>query len=117
MCFLALSLFLSLSLLFLFLQKKREKAMAEGWEYARLAHLTYHITEQRLDFARRRRWARRLVNTEPGARAIFTFQGKNEKKKKKKDDDSDDEDERKQQVPRMYLTFTGKHESNLSVCK
>lgn len=95
-------------LCFSLVQKKREKALAEGWEYARLAHLTYHITEHRLDFSRRRRWARRLVNVEPGARAIFTFQGKNEKKKKKKDDDSDDEDEKKQQVPRMYLTFTGK---------
>ena len=88
-------------------QKKREKAMSEGWEYARLAHLTYHITEHRLDFARRRRWARRLINLEPGARAVFTFQGKNEKKKKKKDSDDEDEDERKQQVPRMYLTFSG----------
>ncbi|XP_064383023.1 myoferlin-like isoform X2 [Halichondria panicea] len=90
-------------------KKKREKAMSEGWEYARLAHLTYHITEHRLDFARRRRWARRLINLEPGARAVFTFEGKNEKKKKKKDDDSDDEDEKKQQVPRMYLTFSDCH--------
>ena len=80
--------------------------MTEGWEYARLSHLTYHITEHTLDFARRRRWVKRLVNVEPGARAIFTFKGK-EKKKKKKDDDDDEEEVKKQQVPRMYLTFSG----------
>ena len=91
------------------MQRKREKALAEGWEYARLAHLTYHITEHRLDFARRRRWVRRLVNTDPGVRAVFTFKGKKEKKKKKKEDE-EDEDESKQQVPRMYLTFTGEWE-------
>lgn len=56
-----------------------------------------------LDFARRRRWVRRLVNIEPGTRAVFKFPGK---KKKKKDTD-EDEDEDKQQVPRMYLTFKG----------
>lgn len=52
-------------------QSKRNKAMEEGWEYARLAHLTYHITQQGFDFARRRRWMRKLVNTIPGERAVF----------------------------------------------
>ena len=109
-----------------FVQQKREKAIAEGWEYARLAHLTYHITEHRLDFARRRRWMRKLINTKPGERAVFrcvcvcaracvrvtlpvsicSFLGRREKKKKDKDDD-EEEDVKKQQVPRMYLTFNG----------
>lgn len=79
--------------------------MEEGWEYARLAHLTYHITEHTLDFARRRRFLRTLIATDPGKPAIFHFKGKKEKKKKK--DDDDDDDEAKQQVPRMFLTFTG----------
>ena len=60
-------------------QKKRMKAMEEGWEYARLANLTYHITEHRLDFARRRRWLRKLVALDAGKPAIFRFKGKKEK--------------------------------------
>ena len=55
------------------------KAMEEAWEYARLAHLTYHITEHRLDFARRRRWLRKLVATDLSKPAIFRFKGKKEK--------------------------------------
>lgn len=47
--------------------------MAEGWEYARLSHLTYHITEHKLDFSRRRRWIRKLINTKPGERAVFRY--------------------------------------------
>ena len=114
------------------LQRKREKAIAEGWEYARLAHLTYHISHHRLDFARRRRWIRKLISTKPGERAVFryaqsrgrgiggrgmgvcvtchtpcSFKGKAKKKKKKSDDDDEEEDVDKQQVPRMYLTFKG----------
>jgi len=53
--------------------------MEEAWEYARLAHLTYHITEHRLDFARRRRWLRKLVATDLSKPAIFRFKGKKEK--------------------------------------
>ncbi len=87
------------------LQKKRKKLMEEGWEYARLPHLTYHITEHTLDFARRRRWLRKLIAIDPGKPAIFHFQGKKEKKKKK--DDDDDDEEAKQQVPRMFLSFKG----------
>ena len=55
------------------------KAMEEAWEYARLSHLTYHITEHRLDFARRRRWLRKLVATDVSKPAIFRFKGKKEK--------------------------------------
>ena len=55
------------------------KAMEEAWEYACLAHLTYHIAEHRLDFARRRRWLRKLVATDLSKPAIFRFKGKKEK--------------------------------------
>lgn len=85
------------------MQRNRAKAMEEAWEYAPLGSSTYHLIKKRLDFARRRRWVRKLVNVEPGKRPVFKFPGK---KKKKKDDDAD-EDEDKQQVPRMYLTFKG----------
>ena len=61
-----------------------------------------------MDFARRRRYVRKLVNEIPGTRAVFRFTGKKDKKKKKKkDDDDDEEEERKQQVPRMYVDFKG----------
>ena len=83
--------------------------MREGWEYAPLGSSSFHITEGRLDFARRRRYVRKLVNEKPGARAIFRFTGKTDKKKKKKkDDDDSDDEEKKQQVPRMYVDFKGK---------
>ena len=92
----------------LFLQQKRAKAMKEGWEYAPLGSSSFHITEGRLDFARRRRYVRKLVNEKPGARAVFRFTGKKDKKKKKKkDDDDSDDEEKKQQVPRMYVDFKG----------
>ena len=89
-------------------QQKRAKAIKEGWEYAPLGSSSFHITEGRLDFARRRRYVRKLINEKPGARAVFRFTGKKDKKKKKKkDDDDDDDEERKQQVPRMYVDFKG----------
>lgn len=81
--------------------------MKEGWEYAPLGSSSFHITEGRLDFARRRRYVRKLINEKPGARAVFKFTGKKDKKKKKKKDDDDSDDEDKQQVPRMYVDFKG----------
>ena len=92
-----------------YFQQKRAKAIKEGWEYAPLGSSSFHITEGRLDFARRRRYVRKLINEKPGARAVFKFTGKKDKKKKKKKKDSDDSDdeESKQQVPRMYVDFKG----------
>lgn len=89
------------------MQQKRAKAIKEGWEYAPLGSSSFHITEGRLDFARRRRYVRKLINEKPGARAVFRFTGKKDKKKKKKDDDDSDDEEKKQQVPRMYVDFKG----------
>ena len=90
-------------------QQKRATAIKEGWEYAPLGSSSFHITEGRLDFARRRRYVRKLINEKPGARAVFRFTGKKDKKKKKKkkDDDDSDDEENKQQVPRMYVDFKG----------
>ncbi len=45
--------------------------MEEGWEYARLPNLSYHITEHKLDLARRRRWIRKLVRDKPGQKVVF----------------------------------------------
>eukprot|EP00731_Ephydatia_muelleri_P020348 Em0013g75a len=54
---------------------KRKKAIEEGWEYARLANLPYHLTEHSLDLARRRRWHRKMVALNAGKPAVFYFEG------------------------------------------
>ena len=63
-------------------QQKRKKAIEDGWEYARLANLPYHLTEHSLDFARRRRWHRKLLAMDPGKPAVFYFEGDKKKKDK-----------------------------------
>ena len=57
------------------LQEKRKKAIEEGWEYARLANLPYHLTEHSLDLARRRRWHRKMVALNARKPAVFYFEG------------------------------------------
>ena len=74
-------------------------AIKEGWEYAPLGSNSFHLTEGLFDFARRRRYVRRLINETPGARAVFRFT-------EKKDKSSEDE-EKKQQVPCVHLEFKG----------
>ncbi|KAL5471556.1 hypothetical protein EMCRGX_G029681 [Ephydatia muelleri] len=55
--------------------EKRKKAIEEGWEYARLANLPYHLTEHSLDLARRRRWHRKMVAMNEEKPAVFYFEG------------------------------------------
>ncbi|KAL5471552.1 hypothetical protein EMCRGX_G029676 [Ephydatia muelleri] len=57
------------------LQEKRMKAIEEGWEYARLANLPYHLTEHSLDLARCRRWHRKMVALNARKPAVFYFEG------------------------------------------
>ena len=52
---------------------QREKSISEGWEYARTVFSTYHISEHKLDFARRRRWHRKLVQVSGGKPPVFYF--------------------------------------------
>ena len=81
--------------------------------YSALGSNSYHLAEGFLDFSRRRRYVRKLVNETPGAKPLFKFTGKKDKKKKKKrdaDEDSDDE-EKKQQVPLGYMQFKGEEPS------
>ena len=83
----------------IFSQEKLDMAIKEGWEYAPLGSESFHLTEEFFDFTRRRRYVRKLVNTEPGARAVFRFTEKKDK--------SGGEEERKQQVPRAHIEFKG----------
>ena len=53
---------------------KRQKSIAEGWEYARLPHMSYHVSDHKLDMARRRRWHRKLVQKEGGKPPVFYFE-------------------------------------------
>ena len=80
---------------------QREKSISEGWEYARTVFSTYHISEHKLDFTRRRRWHRKLVQVSGGKPPVFYFDSEKKQKKKKKDDDEDEYT----QAPRIYLTF------------
>jgi hypothetical protein len=98
---------------------KRQKSISEGWEYARLPHMSYHVTDHKLDMARRRRWHRKLVQKEGGKPPVFYFESEKKKglreklfsRKKKKEsqeqdeDDSDSSDDDCTQAPRMYLLF------------
>ena len=52
---------------------KQKSVEDEGWVYARLAHLTYHNTKRSLDFARRRRWQRRLKRVSEDATNLPVF--------------------------------------------
>ena len=53
---------------------KREKAITEGWEYARTVFSSYHVSEHKLDFARRRRWHRKLVQVSGDKPPVFYFE-------------------------------------------
>ena len=86
---------------FTYLQEQIDFAIKEGWEYAPLGSESFHLTEELFDFTRRRRYVRRLINEEPGARAVFRLT-----KKKDKDKSSGDED-MKEQVPRAHMEFKG----------
>ncbi|KAH3789669.1 hypothetical protein DPMN_167855, partial [Dreissena polymorpha] len=81
-------------------KKEKEKtlqAATEGWEYAPLFNMKFHHIERRMDLVRRRRWHRKMVQTEKGKPCFFSMQEK---------ENSDDEDEESQlAAPRMFIVF------------
>lgn len=85
-------------------KKQKENAkLGEGWEYAPVFGMKYHLKERKLDMVRRRRWHRKMVNTAPGQEPVFTVP----------DDDKD-----KPPIlyrPRIFLAFDGKIFSKHSV--
>ena len=50
------------------------QAATEGWEYAPMFNMKFHHIERKMDIVRRRRWHRKMVNTEPGAPCFFSMQ-------------------------------------------
>lgn len=47
--------------------------MKEGWEYARFHNQSYHVSENKVDLARRRRWLRKMTAVDSTKPAIFYF--------------------------------------------
>ena len=78
-------------------KKQKEQAkLGDGWEYAPVFGMKYHLKERKLDMVRRRRWHRKLVNTIPGALPVFTIPHK------------DDDKPPFLYMPRIFLAFDGK---------
>ncbi|XP_052773227.1 myoferlin-like isoform X7 [Mya arenaria] len=79
-------------------KEKQLQAATEGWEYAPLFNMKFHHIERKMDMVRRRRWHRKMVQTEKGSPCFFSMQEK---------EDSDDEEEEMAQVtaPRMFIVF------------
>jgi len=69
----AVKLHFPLSTNFFLHSQKQKSSEDEGWVYARLPHLTYHCTKRSLDFARQRRWQRRLKHVDEDAISLPVF--------------------------------------------
>ena len=77
-------------------KKQKEKAkQSEGWEYAPVFGMKYHLKERKLDMVRRRRWHRKMVNHKPGLPPVFSIP-------------NEDKDEPAIQImPRIFLAYDG----------
>ncbi|XP_071169318.1 myoferlin-like isoform X13 [Mytilus edulis] len=76
---------------------KKMGEMKEGWEYAPLFNLKFHLEERTMDLVRRRRWHRKMVAETLGAPCFFSLQVE--------DDDDKENIESNLTAPRMFLTF------------
>ncbi|XP_057307144.1 myoferlin-like [Hydractinia symbiolongicarpus] len=82
-------------------KQKDEAKRGEGWEYAPVFGMKYHLKERKLDMVRRRRWHRKMVNTEPGAPPVFSIQHKDKDKPPV------------QYMPRIFLAYDNPHKWQL----
>ncbi|CAG2195234.1 MYOF [Mytilus edulis] len=57
---------------------KKMGEMKEGWEYAPLFNLKFHLEERTMDLVRRRRWHRKMVAETLGAPCFFSLQVEDE---------------------------------------
>jgi len=78
-------------------KKKDDAKRGEGWEYAPIFDMKYHLKEHKFDFVRRRRWHRKMVNTKPGATPTFSIQ------------DDDEKEKYHQIMPRIFLAYDAPH--------
>lgn len=54
-----------------FVQSHEENMDKEGWEYAALFSSKFHSKSRTRDLVRRRRWHRKMIQTDPTAPAVF----------------------------------------------
>ena len=79
------------------MKKQKEKAkQGEGWEYAPVFGMKYHLKEHKFDVVRRRRWHRKMVNVTPGALPTFKIE------------DDDEKGKFHQIMPRIFLAYDSK---------
>ncbi|XP_015759463.1 PREDICTED: dysferlin-like [Acropora digitifera] len=82
--------------------KSHEENMdKEGWEYAALFSSKFHSKSRTRDMVRRRRWHRKMVQTDATAPAVFQIGGEGK--------------QGTMMVPRMYVTFQRAHKFQLRV--
>lgn len=82
--------------------KSHEENMdKEGWEYAALFSSKFHSKSRTRDMVRRRRWHRKMVQTDATAPAVFQIGGEGK--------------QGTMMVPRMYVTFQRAHKYQLRV--
>ncbi|XP_073239418.1 myoferlin-like [Porites lutea] len=81
--------------------KGQEKVDEEGWEFATVFSSKFHSKCRTRDLVRRRRWHRKMVQTDPTAPAVFYI--------------SEEGKEGHMIVPRMYITFEKPHKYQLRV--
>ncbi|ESN98173.1 hypothetical protein HELRODRAFT_177418 [Helobdella robusta] len=74
-------------------QVKQKEMFAEGWEYAPLFTMTFHLKERKMDLVRRRRWHRKMVpeSKKEANSAIFQFSTALEEEKEEMEKDEDEE--------------------------
>lgn len=82
-------------------EKGQEKVDTEGWEYAAVFSSKFHSKCRTRDLVRRRRWHRKMVQTDPTAPAVFQI--------------SDEGRKGIMMVPRMFITFEKPHKYQLRV--
>ena len=80
--------------------------VAEGWEYAPLFNMQFHLKERKMDFVRRRRWHRKMICTSAQSPCFFHVHAPAQKC----DDSSDEEEENATSLtaPRMFLSCHSK---------
>eukprot|EP00058_Branchiostoma_floridae_P024963 XP_002610453.1 hypothetical protein BRAFLDRAFT_124267 [Branchiostoma floridae] len=92
-------------------KQKMAQAKTEGWEYAPLFTMRFHVKKRKMDMVRRRRWHRKMTAQDNSATAIFAIESN---RMNPDDDDSDDEDEPKAvAAPRVFLSYDKPHKYQL----
>ncbi|XP_066277223.1 dysferlin-like isoform X3 [Branchiostoma lanceolatum] len=91
-------------------KQKMEQAKTEGWEYAPLFNMRFHVKKRKMDMVRRRRWHRKMTAQDNSATAIFAIEST---RLSPGDDDSDDDEPKAIAAPRVFLSYDKPHKYQL----